>query len=113
MLRPDLEPRRIKLQLMILEESLVAKSPKTKPGKRCPTKPAATTGSTAWRPRERSDDDPIVEWLKRNGIAVTRKNYLDVFLGEPGIEVGPEAEEMIPSYLRRRKPSSNPAKDLY
>jgi hypothetical protein len=83
-----------------------------KPERLSTAKREATEGSKAKPSKTATDPDPIVEGLKRRGTPVTREHYLNVLLGEHGIEVGPEMEEYLPPYLQRRRPNKT-AKDLY
>jgi hypothetical protein len=47
------------------------------------------------------DDDDFVRLMKRNGIALTRENYLDLIQGKDRTsEIGAELEAEIPSRFR-------------
>jgi hypothetical protein len=44
--------------------------------------------------------DPLVEYMKKHDIPVTRENYLSLaYLGNPPAELGPELEAELPSEL--------------
>jgi hypothetical protein len=43
-----------------------------------------------------------VNWMKKNGIPVTRENYLDfAYLGNPPEELGPEEEAELPEEISK------------
>ena len=51
-------------------------------------------------------NDPTLEWMKGNGIPLTRENYLACNYweyGTPGFELGVEAEAMIPEEVREKR----------
>lgn len=46
--------------------------------------------------------DPVVEWLNKNNLPVTRENYIDVnWMGSPPDPWTQEDEESLPESLRR------------
>jgi hypothetical protein len=73
--------------------------------------PAATKRSRAsLRPsltrtkNSEGDQDSIVEILKAGSRPVTRENYLALYAGDPKADIGWEAEQDLPPYLRRKLP---------
>lgn len=41
--------------------------------------------------------DPILDWMKKYGVPLTRENYLDLnYLGNVPDEIGPEIEAELP-----------------
>jgi hypothetical protein len=60
--------------------------------------------------------DPVVDWLKKKGHAVTRKNYLNVaYMGAPPAELTAEQESELPEELQNlgkaETDALKPAKD--
>ena len=42
-------------------------------------------------------EDPVITWMKKNGIEVTRENYIDIaYMGDPP----PEEEIELPEELQ-------------
>jgi hypothetical protein len=45
--------------------------------------------------------DPILVWMRKHGIPVTRANYLALdYLGNPPEEIGPEIEAELPREIQ-------------
>lgn len=45
--------------------------------------------------------DCVLDWMKREGVPLTRENYLDVaYMGNPPEEIGGEIEASIPQEIR-------------
>lgn len=45
--------------------------------------------------------DPVLEFMKQNGIPETRENYLEIaYMGTPPDELDPEEEESLPEEFR-------------
>jgi hypothetical protein len=54
-------------------------------------------------------DDPVLAYLQKHGIEVTRENYLDImFLGDPPDELSWEHELELPEALRHRPQGERP-----
>jgi hypothetical protein len=46
----------------------------------------------------------VLEWMKKNDVPLTRKNYLDIaYLGDPPKELSAEEEADIPPEVRYQK----------
>ena len=46
--------------------------------------------------------DDVLEGMKRNGVPLTRKNYLDIaYMGNPPAELDAEAEAALPPQFRK------------
>jgi hypothetical protein len=46
-------------------------------------------------------NDPVVEWLKKKNIPLTRRNYLNVaYLGDPPAELSAEEEAELPEEIQ-------------
>ena len=70
---------------------------------------SAKPGVKSWKPLAGSssrsgstkDENPTVEYLKKNKVPVTRENYLNLaYLGNPPKELNAEEEAMLPEELR-------------
>lgn len=46
--------------------------------------------------------DHVLEYMRENGIPLTRENYLnEAYMGEPPEELGPEEEAELPEEFQR------------
>jgi hypothetical protein len=54
-------------------------------------------------------DDPVLSYMEKHGIEVTRENYIAImFLGDPPEEMTWEQELELPEKLRRPLPGGQP-----
>ena len=54
-----------------------------------------------------------VEYMKKNGVPLTRENYLDyAYLGNPPAQLSAEEEAEIPEELQRTEPEEKEKEEL-
>jgi len=45
--------------------------------------------------------DPVLEWMRKHGVPLTRQNYLDLnYLGNPSSTIDPEIEAELPEEVQ-------------
>ena len=68
----------------------------TKPGSKSSTSPEDSTNQSG-------SSDPVLAYLKKNNVPLTRENYLDLaYLGDPPEELDAEAEALLPEEIREK-----------
>lgn len=78
---------------LIMKESRLRK-----PIKQLSTKPAGSSVTN----RQHGPNDPVLDYMRRSGIPITRKSYLNLaYMGNPPEDLSVEGEANLPAEIRQ------------